>query len=63
MEALIKTLTINRETEELISTTENYEELSPRSFSHNLFDEFCEVMADEFIRFKKSQESEQNEKS
>ena len=63
MEALIETLTIDRETEALVSITESYEELSPRSFSNDKFDEFIDMMADQFIKFKTFQRSDLNEKS
>jgi len=63
METLIETLNIDRKTEKLVSITESYEELSPHSFSNDKFDEFIDMMADQFIKFKKAQRSDLNEKS
>lgn len=57
MEALITTLTIDRETEKLISTTESYEEIRVSPYANEKFDEFLDMMADEFLKFKKAQKN------
>jgi len=63
MESLITTLTIDRETEQLISTSQSYEEINPHAYSNDKFEEFLEMMADQFIKFKKVQRSDLNEES
>lgn len=55
MEGLITTISIDRETEQLISTSQNIEEVNPHQFSNSQHDEFCELMADEFVKFMKAQ--------